>query len=112
MTPKPAHHRLLVCVLLGMLSLTARAAEPAPQRAGPLANPAPTGALLPYGTGYEQRLRTTVADTPPEEPPPTPVPQQADAPRGTSGPGGHGSGGGRSGGGTGGGGGRGGGRGR
>lgn len=108
MTLKPARSRLLMCVLLGMLSLTARAAEPAPLRTGPLVTPAPTGVLLPYGAGYEQRLRTTVADTRPEEPPPTPEPQQADAPRGTSGPGGHGSGGGRSGGGTGSGGGRGG----
>lgn len=95
MTPKPAHSRLLMCAFLGMLTLAARAVEPAPLRADPLMTPAQTGVLLPYGAGYEQRLRTIAADAPPEVPPATPAPQQADAPRGASGPGGHGSGGGR-----------------
>lgn len=110
MTPTPAHSRLLMCALLGTLPWAARAAEPAPLPAVPLVTPAPAGVLLPYGAGYEQRLRATAVDTPPEVLPPTPASQQADALHGASGPGGQDSGGGRGGGGSGSG--RGGGRGR
>lgn len=103
MTPKPAHSRLLMCVLLCTLPWAARAAEPAALPAVPLVTPTPAGVLLPYGAGYEQRLRATAVDTPQEVLPPTPAPQRADTPHGTSGPGGQGSGGGRGGSGRGGG---------
>ncbi len=106
MAPLQASSALLLSALLGVLSLPALAAEPAapgsPKRvpaSTAVTNhpPVPADVALPYGSGYEQRLRAAAAVL--LEPTPQPA---TDTPRGSgpsNGTGSRGSGGGGSGGG-------------